>query len=88
MQHIFLPIYILKAFVSFFFVCLVLDAHPLLSSFQLMLLEHIVMCRLIMGSKSAAIQEVSQPIFQARFPFFYSHLYLCVSFTVIYDSLR
>ncbi|XP_014777387.1 MAU2 chromatid cohesion factor homolog [Octopus bimaculoides] len=37
-----------------------LDAHPLLSSFQLMLLEHIVMCRLIMGSKSAAIQEIFQ----------------------------
>ena len=37
----------------------VLDCHPLLSSFQLMLLEHIVMCRLIMGNKSVALQEVS-----------------------------
>ena len=38
----------------------VLDAHPLLSSFQLMLIEHIVMCRLIMGNKTTAIQEVGQ----------------------------
>ena len=36
----------------------VLDSHPLLSSFQLMLLEHIIMCRLIMGNKTLAIQEV------------------------------
>ncbi|XP_076465078.1 MAU2 chromatid cohesion factor homolog isoform X2 [Babylonia areolata] len=37
-----------------------LDTHPLLSSFQLMLLEHIIMCRLIMGHKSVAIQEIFQ----------------------------
>ncbi|XP_041367960.1 MAU2 chromatid cohesion factor homolog [Gigantopelta aegis] len=37
-----------------------LDCHPLLSSFQLMLLEHIVMCRLIMGNKSVALQEIFQ----------------------------
>ncbi|XP_064607711.1 MAU2 chromatid cohesion factor homolog [Liolophura sinensis] len=37
-----------------------LDAHPLLSAFQLMLLEHIIMCRLIMGNKSVAIQEIFQ----------------------------
>ena len=37
----------------------VLDTHPLLASFQLMLLEHIVMCRLIMGNKTTAITEVS-----------------------------
>ncbi|XP_060570323.1 MAU2 chromatid cohesion factor homolog [Ruditapes philippinarum] len=37
-----------------------LDAHPLLSSFQIMLLEHIVMCRLIMGNKTTAIQEIFQ----------------------------
>ena len=36
----------------------VTDPHPLLSSFQLMLLEHIIMGRLIMGNKSTAIQEV------------------------------
>ncbi|GFR91670.1 MAU2 chromatid cohesion factor homolog, partial [Elysia marginata] len=34
-----------------------MDNNPLLSSFQLMLLEHIIMCRLIMGNKSIAIQE-------------------------------
>ena len=37
-----------------------LDASPLLSTFQLMLLEHIIMCRLIMGNKSSAINEVLQ----------------------------
>ncbi|XP_052099169.1 MAU2 chromatid cohesion factor homolog [Mytilus californianus] len=37
-----------------------LDAHPILSSFQLMLLEHIIMCRLIMGNKTVAIQEIFQ----------------------------
>ncbi|KAL8615922.1 hypothetical protein ACOMHN_034598 [Nucella lapillus] len=37
-----------------------LDSHPLLSTFQLMLLEHIIMCRLIMGHKSVAIQEIFQ----------------------------
>merc|ERR1712226_1617525 len=37
-----------------------LDSHPLLSSFQLMLLEHIIMCRLITGHKSLAIQEIFQ----------------------------
>ncbi|KAK7496830.1 hypothetical protein BaRGS_00011810 [Batillaria attramentaria] len=37
-----------------------LDTHPLLSTFQLMLLEHIIMCRLIMGHKSVAIQEIFQ----------------------------
>lgn len=37
----------------------ILDSHPILSSFQLMLLEHIIMCRLVMGQKSLAVQEVS-----------------------------
>ncbi|GFO22972.1 mau2 chromatid cohesion factor homolog [Plakobranchus ocellatus] len=37
-----------------------MDSNPLLSSFQLMLLEHIIMCRLIMGNKSIAIQEIFQ----------------------------
>ncbi|KAK7115368.1 MAU2 chromatid cohesion factor homolog isoform X2 [Littorina saxatilis] len=37
-----------------------LDTHPLLLTFQLMLLEHIIMCRLIMGHKSVAIQEIFQ----------------------------
>lgn len=37
-----------------------LDTHPLLLTFQLMLLEHIIMCRLIMGHKSIAIQEIFQ----------------------------
>ena len=42
-----------------FLVISVLDSHPLLSAFQLMLLEHIIMCRLIMGNKTLAIQEVN-----------------------------
>ncbi|CAL1526010.1 unnamed protein product [Lymnaea stagnalis] len=37
-----------------------MDSNPLLSSFQLMLLEHIIMCRLIMGNKSNAIHEIFQ----------------------------
>ncbi|XP_074651649.1 MAU2 chromatid cohesion factor homolog [Tubulanus polymorphus] len=37
-----------------------LDSSPLLSTFQLMLLEHIIMCRLIMGNKSIAITEIIQ----------------------------
>lgn len=35
-----------------------LDSHPLLSAFQVMLFEHIIMCRLITGNKTAAIQEI------------------------------
>lgn len=37
-----------------------IDSSSILSSFQLMLLEHIIMCRLVMGNKSLAIQEISQ----------------------------
>jgi len=37
-----------------------LDSNPLLSSFQLMLLEHIIMCRLIMGNKTVALHEIFQ----------------------------
>lgn len=37
-----------------------MDNKPILSVFQLMLLEHIVMCRLVMGNKSLALQEMSQ----------------------------
>merc|ERR1719422_650585 len=36
-----------------------MDSNPLLSSFQLMLLEHIIMCRLIMGNKAQALHEIS-----------------------------
>ena len=38
----------------------VLDNKPILSVFQLMLLEHIVMCRLVMGNKTLALQEIAQ----------------------------
>ncbi|KAL7286945.1 hypothetical protein TKK_0018887 [Trichogramma kaykai] len=37
-----------------------IDNKPILSVFQLMLLEHIVMCRLVMGNKSLALSEISQ----------------------------
>lgn len=33
---------------------------PILSVFQIILLEHIVMCRLVMGNKSTAIKEIAQ----------------------------
>lgn len=40
-------------------VCLpVLDCSPILSSFQVILLEHIIMCRLVTGHKATALQEV------------------------------
>lgn len=38
----------------------VVENKPILSVFQLMLLEHIVMCRLVMGNKSTALAEISQ----------------------------
>lgn len=52
-----------------------LDTHPLLASFQLMLLEHIVMCRLIMGNKTTAIQEIFQTchVCQAQPKLFTTH---------------
>ncbi|UYV72584.1 MAU2 [Cordylochernes scorpioides] len=38
------------------------DSHPILHSFQLLLLEHIAMCRLVMGNKTEAIQYTSQAL--------------------------
>ncbi|XP_046678426.1 MAU2 chromatid cohesion factor homolog [Homalodisca vitripennis] len=38
----------------------IVDNKPILSVFQLMLLEHIVMCRLVMGNKTLALQEMAQ----------------------------
>ncbi|KAG8594917.1 hypothetical protein GDO81_001363 [Engystomops pustulosus] len=37
-----------------------LDSSPILSSFQVILLEHIIMCRLVTGHKATALQEISQ----------------------------
>lgn len=39
----------------------VLDCSPILSSFQVILLEHIIMCRLVTGHKATALQEVMMP---------------------------
>lgn len=39
----------------------VLDCSPILSSFQVILLEHIIMCRLVTGHKATALQEVMPP---------------------------
>ncbi|XP_059474797.1 MAU2 chromatid cohesion factor homolog isoform X2 [Neocloeon triangulifer] len=38
----------------------IVDNKPILSVFHLMLLEHIIMCRLVMGNKCLALQEISQ----------------------------
>ncbi|XP_044735147.1 MAU2 chromatid cohesion factor homolog [Chrysoperla carnea] len=38
----------------------IVDTKPILSVLQLMLLEHIAMCRLVTGNKSLALQEISQ----------------------------
>ncbi|CAJ1072080.1 MAU2 chromatid cohesion factor homolog isoform X3 [Xyrichtys novacula] len=37
-----------------------LDNSPILSTFQVILLEHIIMCRLVTGHKATALQEISQ----------------------------
>ncbi|CAG9859410.1 unnamed protein product [Phyllotreta striolata] len=37
----------------------IVENKPILSVFQLMLLEHIIMCRLVMGNKTQALQEIS-----------------------------
>uniref|UniRef100_A0A8C5E2Q6 MAU2 chromatid cohesion factor homolog n=1 Tax=Gouania willdenowi TaxID=441366 RepID=A0A8C5E2Q6_GOUWI len=37
-----------------------LDCSPILSTFQVILLEHIIMCRLVTGHKATALQEISQ----------------------------
>lgn len=44
----------------------VLDCSPILSSFQVILLEHIIMCRLVTGHKATALQEVRPPGPRAR----------------------
>lgn len=44
----------------------VLDCSPILSSFQVILLEHIIMCRLVTGHKATALQEVRPPGPHAR----------------------
>uniref|UniRef100_A0A674DPC1 MAU2 chromatid cohesion factor homolog n=1 Tax=Salmo trutta TaxID=8032 RepID=A0A674DPC1_SALTR len=36
----------------------VLDSSPILSTFQVILLEHIIMCRLVTGHKATALQEL------------------------------
>ncbi|KAG2464432.1 SCC4 factor, partial [Polypterus senegalus] len=36
-----------------------LDCSPILSSFQVILLEHIIMCRLVTGHKATALQELT-----------------------------
>lgn len=38
----------------------VLDCSPILSTFQVILLEHIIMCRLVTGHKATALQEVNR----------------------------
>lgn len=56
----FVFLYIINHFVlQKIFLTLVLDNSPLLSSFHVMLLEHIIMCRLVTGNKTLAIQEVN-----------------------------
>lgn len=40
----------------------VLDNSPILSTFQVILLEHIIMCRLVTGHKATALQEVSHQL--------------------------
>ncbi|RZC38375.1 MAU2 chromatid cohesion factor -like [Asbolus verrucosus] len=44
----------------------IVDNKPILSVFQLMLLEHIIMCRLVMGNKTQALQEISSAVSLCR----------------------
>lgn len=39
-----------------------IDDHPTLHTFQLLLLEHIAMCRIVMGNKTLAIKETAQAL--------------------------
>lgn len=43
---------------NFYLSVSVLDCSPILSTFQVILLEHIIMCRLVTGHKATALQEV------------------------------
>lgn len=51
---------------SCLFLFKVLDNSPILSTFQVILLEHIIMCRLVTGHKATALQEVSHQLFVVR----------------------
>lgn len=44
----------------------ILDNKPILSVFQLMLFEHIIMCRLVMGNKTLALREISSAVSLCR----------------------
>ncbi|XP_044745228.1 MAU2 chromatid cohesion factor homolog [Coccinella septempunctata] len=44
----------------------IVDNKPILSTFQLMLLEHIIMCHLVMGNKTQALQEISTVVSLCR----------------------
>lgn len=44
------------------FLFLVVDNKPILPVFQVMLLEHIAMCRIVMGNKTQALQEISTAV--------------------------
>uniref|UniRef100_A0A8C2F9V0 MAU2 chromatid cohesion factor homolog n=1 Tax=Cyprinus carpio TaxID=7962 RepID=A0A8C2F9V0_CYPCA len=53
-EHMCVLVYLVSVFLS------LLDCSPILSSFQVILLEHIIMCRLVTGHKATALQEISQ----------------------------
>lgn len=42
------------------------DNKPILPVFQIMLLEHIAMCRMVMGNKTQALQEISTAVSLCR----------------------
>ncbi|NXI82963.1 SCC4 factor, partial [Rhipidura dahli] len=53
-EHMCVLVYLVRAINE------LLDCSPILSSFQVILLEHIIMCRLVTGHKATALQEISQ----------------------------
>uniref|UniRef100_A0A4W5RDR8 MAU2 chromatid cohesion factor homolog n=1 Tax=Hucho hucho TaxID=62062 RepID=A0A4W5RDR8_9TELE len=67
-EHMCVLVYLVSPISSSFTGCLrtdsaidtLLDSSPILSTFQVILLEHIIMCRLVTGHKATALQEISQ----------------------------
>ena len=53
---------VFSVFIFVFDLMIAVSHHPMLNTFQVLLLEHIAMCRLVMGNRTLAIKEVFIPI--------------------------
>lgn len=61
--------------------------HAMLNTFQLILLEHIAMCRLVMGNRTLAIKEVSALLLMNLIQFF-RKFKIIVNYFFSYSSLH